>query len=492
MAGMDAFSDCDGFPISWALNMQNPYDFTNFGYIRDPSHTYVEDVHVEGESPSAPYGDIYMGIVSKKCVKDVDAVKSKCDDIDYVISVKDGGTGEYPFGCINQHSENGYGKCSYVPDDVKHHYIETRDWEKVMDQYGGAIFCCSMPSTYTFDKDDPWMSDLQDKSGCLNGNDPVRTMKCPPSHWPGSPLCVPVLQSYCSDSSNWLNDDFTDKNGKKYSYCDLYMSEGNGASLQNQQTILLSGLEDWVVNDLQNGKVKPDPSKDDRVKLFTDYCANNTGVCDTFLETACLNVTKDDLKDNPDLAKMCGCFMQDMEYMLPGIIPVECNGMCAVNSAIGGVVKGYFDENTNSYQPLQCKQSTCVIDDVTVNLIDSELDGNISFNQICGGCPSGACTCVFNDITIDGTNAVIKGNINFEQNCGLCSQTGITSDGQPVTCSGEPLTGGTNPSLSTNKHNYKSIDHIRSRNNDTLSVSRWIYVFIVVLLIVVFLVLMFI
>lgn len=450
MAGMGAFSKCSGYPIDWSLNSQNPYDFTNYAYVKDVDHKYVEDVSIESINPDAPYGDKYLGVVGKKCEKKSTPLVSKCDDVKYIFSVKDSGLNNFPFFCIGENSDSGYGSCK-IPGN--YHYYEVRDWKNVMDKYGGEIYCCSMPSQYSFDKNDPWMKDLQDRDGCLVGSDPIRTMKCPPTHWPGSPLCVPVLQKYCNISENWKNKDFKGSDGTTKSFCDMYMDKGNGASQNSQNTILIGALQDWVTNELDNGNKKPD-SKDSRVKTFTEHCSANTGICDDLLEVACKNITKEDVKKDSNLAKLCSCFMPDDQYTLPGIIPIECNGFCALNDSIGGVVRGYYDDEEKRMKPLKCKQTTCVIDDVTVNLINSELDGNISFDQICGSCPSGSCNCVFNDITIDGTNSVIKGNINFTQECGGCSQIGVTSDGSPTSCTGSILQKNVYTSIPKQKHNY--------------------------------------
>lgn len=438
-----AYSNCKQFPIDWSLYQQNPYDFTNFMYVHSANHHHVEDMKVYNSSanlnPYPPAGDKYLGIVSKLCEpSNLKAADTGCDSIPYKIMVKDGANGTFlggkgnpPYSCMNAKSENDYGECSPISSS-KYHYYMVRDWKKVMDKHGGPEFCCVMPSQYEFKKNDVWVKDLQDRKKCLGGSNktPIRTMKCPPTYHRASPICVDVMQKRCSNPKNWNKNDYENQQ-----FCDLYTEPNNGVPQSNKNKVIISSLQGWLDTELKGGKKPPVPKKDPMIKTFANKCSENIGLCDVYLDRVCKNVTSKDLNNDPDLSRLCGCFMQDKEYAMPGIIPVECNGKCGINAVIGGVTRSQYNSKTNSVDPLLCKQSTCVIDDVSINLANSNLDGKISFNQLCGGCPSGTCTCVFSNIDINSVNSKIDGNINFEQSCGGCNQHKGKSSSR-INCSG--------------------------------------------------------
>ena len=99
-------------------------------------------------------------------------------------------------------------------------------------------------------------------------------------------------------------------------------------------------------------------------------------------------------------------------------------------------------------EPVLCEQNICLIDDVTVNIVQSQIGGGIDFNQICANCPGGQCSCIVSNTTIDIDNSTIGGNVvPVAEGCGSisCTQSnpGVTGPAQlPVACSG---TGSVNP-----------------------------------------------
>ncbi len=135
-----------------------------------------------------------------------------------------------------------------------------------------------------------------------------------------------------------------------------------------------------------------------------------------------------------NIVSSCGCHLPEIEYReyirdgfdigntnacdplckLPGTIPhyncVDTYGNVSPNP-----------ENNNPvpciYKEAVCSQNICVIDDVTINIVNSNV-GDIGFNIACGGCDNaGGCMCIFDDINVL-TEASNVGNINFNSSCG--------------------------------------------------------------------------
>lgn len=187
--------------------------------------------------------------------------------------------------------------------------------------------------------------------------------------------------------------------------------------------------------------------------LIYNVCSNTPGLCTDILQTVCSTVTTQDLKDNPTIQKWCGCYLPDAQYSkwtdLYGISK-ECTPQCS----IPGIIP-LTDET--GVQLKKCKQSTCVIDNVSIDLYKSRVGtdgGGISINQICSSCGdpnsgnTGRCDCRMTGLTVISANATISGGINISQSCGstICSLESKDSLGNVTTtqvpCSSD---GSTNP-----------------------------------------------
>jgi len=173
----------------------------------------------------------------------------------------------------------------------------------------------------------------------------------------------------------------------------------------------------------------------------------SSGVGNKFLDNVCSTVTGDQIQTNPELLKWCGCYMPDSEYTVYGnisdsVISRECTPYC--NAA--GVVPS-FDPATGQIKT--CTQSLCVIDDVTLTIAKSRVNGPINFNNICTACSpdsgngvnsnlvtnsnngnantdsesnssinvSSSCQCIINNFNLTTIGATIDGGINISQAC---------------------------------------------------------------------------
>jgi hypothetical protein len=69
--------------------------------------------------------------------------------------------------------------------------------------------------------------------------------------------------------------------------------------------------------------------------------------------------------------------------------------------------------------PIKCEQDICLIDDINISIVNTQVGGGVNFNQYCNNCQGGNCTCVISNNKIDIATSSIGGNvIPGLQNCG--------------------------------------------------------------------------
>lgn len=153
--------------------------------------------------------------------------------------------------------------------------------------------------------------------------------------------------------------------------------------------------------------------------LYSYICCPYPGICQSALKSICSNKTAQKISFNPRLMRWCGCHLPNNEYQQYSIrfnIPPECTPIC---NRIDVIPKVGINNNV-----IKCKQDICIIDDVTVNIINSRIRGNIDFNQVCN-CKSSQCSCIVSNTTVDILNSTIGGNfIPISENCGslICTE----------------------------------------------------------------------
>lgn len=126
--------------------------------------------------------------------------------------------------------------------------------------------------------------------------------------------------------------------------------------------------------------------------------------------------------NNRNIVTACGCHLPESEYKeyTDAGIDIGSTNACDPICKLPGALPKYFNTLENNWQKGVCSQSLCVIDDVTINLINSNV-GNIDFNVTCSGCSAdgsgGSCMCIFSDINVLSQASNISG-INFNVDCG--------------------------------------------------------------------------
>ena len=133
------------------------------------------------------------------------------------------------------------------------------------------------------------------------------------------------------------------------------------------------------------------------------------------LKTVCNVYTTDRIIYQPNIANWCGCHLPDAEYATyvdQYQLNVDCTPLCNRSSVIPRTV--------GNGAPLRCTQTACIIDDVTIQLINTTVGGNITLGQMCQSCtgPDTSCVCLISDSSLDAAQSAIGGNINLTEVCG--------------------------------------------------------------------------
>ena len=217
--------------------------------------------------------------------------------------------------------------------------------------------------------------------------------------------------------------------------------------------------------------------------IYDRMCCSNPGICQSGLEVACAAKNSQRISFNPEEAKWCGCFLSQgtyEEYSIKYNVPKECSPTCNRSGTIPIVgING---------MPTICRQNICIIDDVTVNLVNSQIGGGINFENFCGNCQGTNCSCIISSTQVDITNSTISGNVVPVLNsCGTfsCTQTnpGLTGPNIIATVCGK---GPNNP--------YEQYDANVAKAKEKAHKESWSWTLIIVCisLILIFLIIFFI
>lgn len=229
--------------------------------------------------------------------------------------------------------------------------------------------------------------------------------------WNGN-VCQQYALNRCKQQNALTNGDW-DPNG----YCNRAL----------EQNILLGelGFADELGYGLLNTHFSTNPIQNTNPSAIQEriygICLNNPIACERYLSTKlCSTITRQDITTYNPTQKFCGCYLPNNQYETfinqQAGISKACDSVC--NTALNVPIVDSLG------QIERCKSNTCIIDDVTLSFIDSNV-GSITFDQLCGGCSNGStCNCFLKDINIEFLNSR-AGNIDFEQRClnNQCFQT---------------------------------------------------------------------
>jgi hypothetical protein len=150
------------------------------------------------------------------------------------------------------------------------------------------------------------------------------------------------------------------------------------------------------------------------ILFYQQICCPLPGICQAGLNKICETSTVNDMKLNSLLAQWCGCHMandQYEEFSRNFNIPKQCSSTC---NRYGTIPLVGIDN-----VPIKCEQDICLIDDINISIVNTQVGGGVNFNQYCNNCQGGNCTCVISNNKIDIATSSIGGNvIPGLQNCG--------------------------------------------------------------------------
>ena len=115
--------------------------------------------------------------------------------------------------------------------------------------------------------------------------------------------------------------------------------------------------------------------------VIWEICQASPGLCEDSLKGVCSGYTAEDVATNPGIAKWCGCYLPDSEYeKYVNLFQInkECTPLCARNGNIPLV------DSSGSIKV--CQENICLIDDITVKMIESQ--GLLGFGNVCQSCGS--------------------------------------------------------------------------------------------------------
>lgn len=292
---------------------------------------------------------------------------------------------------------------------------------------------------------------------------------CAPDYIPGGAgsYCEEYMVNYCTN--NW--DD---------QVCQYYLS--NVESIPGAAEVITQVVKNYLTDssrtpqDYCSSKLKyhqcpvgekgqdGKPQRDDSTDPFfttvlPKLCYASPVSCDAILDQFCAQFTRDDLdnlKGDSVLQRMCGCHLSDCQkgqqchvenqgltiqntilrpsqYPFPDV-PLQCDPVCN------------FAETVPRANMQPCQGTVCIIDNLTINQMQSE--GNVTISQACG-CTAGNCACFIDNVVVNEVNS--QGNICVDQSqCGQCYTYSSTNPENPLRLPVCP----TNPSCSS-KEGFK-------------------------------------
>ena len=329
------------------------------------------------------------------------------------------------------------------------------------------------------------------QANCFTTNGAGGTQTCDPEYrGPKRSGCRTQYQSYClegapagqpgSYTEKWLNNN---------SPCVVTLTQNyqpgvNGGQAYSQA--LLGGLMNRYFN--VDGFKLTQPGQpgfnvfQDRILELANKFPNAAA---PFLqEQLCTVYSRTDASKAFNIASFCGCYLPANQYQTTQNqvgLSKQCDPLCTFATAVPlvngqGVVQ-------------KCQQTVCIINDVSVNLVNSR-GGDISFNQLCGNCNDAGCSCSIVDVNINAQNSTI-GDINLKQNCTStnCFKTN-PDNGQLIPVSCDATANQQDGELETGRQGQANEDQIQKNNKalriTVISVGVAVFVLLIVGLLLIF------
>lgn len=274
---------------------------------------------------------------------------------------------------------------------------------------------------------------------CFTGGNNSQT--CPPQFRSVSqPLCFPFTNSFCLGQDlaptdpTWLERWQTSSQSatlppcQQFLYRQLFGDTVNcivdpttlkGANIQapgfdNGIALMTQVFEKYAAQGFTLGAIPGATGYDPAQETFRQICLAFPGLCKQGLLTRCQAETANSISRDPGSAPFCGCYLPQSEYEIYQNlyqIPPQCTPTCAKVNTIPLV-----EDDLITVRP--CTESSCLIDQININLVSSNVNGDINFVQLCSNCgPGSTCTCIIANNTISAAQSQIS-DINITEICG--------------------------------------------------------------------------
>jgi hypothetical protein len=304
-------------------------------------------------------------------------------------------------------------ECRYIGD-------EWTDAGTIVDEeqcpcYGRKVVC----QRTSFDADQRQCC-LQDFSGTQNRNNCFvgDTTCAPENRGPTQIGCRTLFSDTCGQTATPIDSVYMQYWDTPDEYCEKTLS-GN---VQNQNGILNPEGIRWSQSQMSNvlnayfdnvGGIQPPGREGSFQNELYAICMKYPSACDIGLKQVCGNYTRLDAEANVNIGRFCGCHLNSTAYTQYEDqfgIPFNCDPVCSRLDTIPSV--------NNDYTTSLCEGAICIIDDITLSLVDSSVSGDVNFYQACGGCTgSESCTCIISGVDIIAVESGL-GGVNLEQVCG--------------------------------------------------------------------------
>lgn len=222
--------------------------------------------------------------------------------------------------------------------------------------------------------------------------------------------------------------------------------------------------------------------------IYQNICCMYPGLCQNGLQQACSIHTAQRISLNPLVGAFCGCYLPNGEYQTyvnSYGLNKECTPTCNQPNSIP-VANG-------DGSALICTQSSCILDNVNLNIINSSVAGGITTAQFCSSCTTstgvGVCSCISENNTIDIINEQVAGSANLlSQVCQstTCTQTNPIPNGSPSIIT-VPCMGATGNPFE-NEIEAQAAANAQARRNQIIKILILVIIVVLVLVVIFFII----
>ena len=237
-------------------------------------------------------------------------------------------------------------------------------------------------------------------SGAISG-----AGNCPPGHCVQSSLCKEVMKTQCPRmvGSNVTWD----------AACDAYIDK---APLQHANDVIESAVSDFLENHPVTEYQHQFGEK------LQKLCGDRPGMCDSALKTACAKTNRSTIENNTNsdrsqyIQNICGCFLDDTpgasQYdKYRGQVSKTCDPICRASKIKPG------HEVNGQWVSDSCVESNCIIDNLTLNLLEGSNSTPLNITQVCSNAGNNSnFQCLISGADITSMSSKIK-SLNLCQAC---------------------------------------------------------------------------